>query len=130
MPCSGGSVGVILNSREDWAPSVDPSTKIEEEAPEFSVKIKGRRDDDTLDLRQPSQADWIRQYMEQQQEVQREAALAFLHTASPFSNPSFRIEILKYMPFNSSQMLKLSPFQFDLLLTTYRLKMLGSITFH
>ncbi|KAL4654864.1 hypothetical protein ACB092_01G411400 [Castanea dentata] len=64
----GGSVGVILNSREDWAPSVDLSTKIEEEAPEFSVKIKGRRDDDTLDLRQPSQADWIRQYMEQQQE--------------------------------------------------------------
>uniref|UniRef100_A0A7N2R0F2 ATP-dependent RNA helicase DHX29-like UBA domain-containing protein n=1 Tax=Quercus lobata TaxID=97700 RepID=A0A7N2R0F2_QUELO len=65
----GGSVGVILNSREDWAPSVDPLTKIEEEAPEFSVKIKGRRDDDTLDLRQPSQADWIRQYMEQQQEI-------------------------------------------------------------
>nr|POE98526.1 dexh-box atp-dependent rna helicase dexh7, chloroplastic [Quercus suber] len=64
----GGSVGVILNSREDWAPSVEPLTKIEEEAPEFSVKIKGRRDDDTLDLRQPSQADWIRQYMEQQQE--------------------------------------------------------------
>jgi ATP-dependent RNA helicase DHX29 len=50
---------------------VDPSTKIEEEAPVFSVKIKGRWDEDTLDSRQPSQADWIRQYMEQQQEVQR-----------------------------------------------------------
>lgn len=87
MPCSGGSVGVILNSREDWAPSVDPSTKIEEEAPEFSVKIKGRRDDDTLDLRQPSQADWIRQYMEQQQEVQREAAFGIFTHCFPFFNP-------------------------------------------
>jgi ATP-dependent RNA helicase DHX29 len=64
-----GSVGVILNSREDWTPSVDLSTQIKEEAPQFSVKIKGRWDDDTLDLHQPSQADWIRQYMEQQAEV-------------------------------------------------------------
>lgn len=37
-----------------------------------SVRIKGRwDDDDTLDSRQPSQADWIRQYMEQQEEVGR-----------------------------------------------------------
>ncbi|XP_041014528.1 DExH-box ATP-dependent RNA helicase DExH7, chloroplastic isoform X1 [Juglans microcarpa x Juglans regia] len=65
---SGGSVGVILNSREGWTPSADPSTEFKEESPEISIKIKGRWDDDTLDSRQPSQANWIRQYVEQQQE--------------------------------------------------------------
>lgn len=72
-----GSVGVILNSREDWTPSVDPSTELKEEVPEISVKIKGRWDDDTLDSRQPSQANWIRQYVEQQQEVRRHITLAY-----------------------------------------------------
>ncbi|KAB1225897.1 ATP-dependent RNA helicase DHX36 [Morella rubra] len=68
LQTNAGSVGVIFNSREDWTPSVDTSTEIKEEAPELSVKIKSRWDDDTLDSRQPSQADWIRQYVEQQQE--------------------------------------------------------------
>lgn len=83
-----GSVGVIFNSREDWTPSVDTSTEIKEEAPELSVKIKGRWDDDTLDSRQPSQADWIRQYVEQQQEVHRQITSAYIpppphHTHTP-----------------------------------------------
>ncbi|KAJ7968010.1 ATP-dependent RNA helicase [Quillaja saponaria] len=67
-PNEGGSVGVILNEREDWIPSADPSSKAEGEAPEFSVRIKGQRYDNTLYSCQPSQADWIRQYMEQQEE--------------------------------------------------------------
>ncbi|KAF7842782.1 DExH-box ATP-dependent RNA helicase DExH7, chloroplastic isoform X1 [Senna tora] len=64
----GGSVGVILNERDDWTPSGDSSTTTKQETPEFAVKIKRQWDDDTLDSRQPSQADWIRQYMEQQEE--------------------------------------------------------------
>ena len=36
--------------------------------PELSVKIKRQWDDETLDSRQPSQANWIRQYMEQEEE--------------------------------------------------------------
>lgn len=66
---SGGSVGVILNERDDRSPSVEPSITTEEETPDFSVRIKRQWDDDTLDSCQPSQADWIRQYMEQQEEV-------------------------------------------------------------
>ncbi|XP_028762861.1 DExH-box ATP-dependent RNA helicase DExH7, chloroplastic isoform X2 [Neltuma alba] len=64
----GGSVGVILNQRDDGIPSVDESITTKEESPEFSVIVKKQWDDDTLDSRQPSQADWIRQYVEQQEE--------------------------------------------------------------
>ncbi|KAK9286820.1 hypothetical protein L1049_015225 [Liquidambar formosana] len=67
-PNEGGSVSVISTAREDWTASVDSSVQIEEETPEMPVRIKGRWDDDTLDSRQPSQADWIRQYVEQQEE--------------------------------------------------------------
>lgn len=35
----------------------------------ISIRIKGQRDDDSLDLHQQSQADWIRQYVAQQEEV-------------------------------------------------------------
>ncbi|KAL6297594.1 hypothetical protein ACE6H2_005736 [Prunus campanulata] len=64
----GGSVGIILTSRDDWTPSVDTSTKIDEDAPGISVRTKGQWDDKTLDSFQPSQADWIKQYVEQQEE--------------------------------------------------------------
>ncbi|KAJ9158973.1 hypothetical protein P3X46_024509 [Hevea brasiliensis] len=63
-----GSVSVVSTARGDQTPSVNP-TKTEEDVQPVSVRIKGRwDDDDTLDSRQPSQADWIRQYMEQQEE--------------------------------------------------------------
>ncbi|CAK9165421.1 unnamed protein product [Ilex paraguariensis] len=68
----GGSVGIISTAREDWNPSADESAETKNELPEVSVKIKGRWDDDTLDSRQPSQADWILQYMEQQEEDEYE----------------------------------------------------------
>lgn len=66
---SGGSVGIILTSRDDWTPSVDTSTKIDEDAPGISIRTKGQREDKILDSFQPSQADWIKQYVEQQEEV-------------------------------------------------------------
>ncbi|KAL7205791.1 hypothetical protein ACSBR2_018665 [Camellia fascicularis] len=64
----GGAVSIISTAREDWSPVVDSSDKIEEETPKISVRIKGRSDDDTLNSFQRSQADWIRQYVEQQEE--------------------------------------------------------------
>lgn len=100
-----GSVGVIFNSREDWTPSVDTSTEIKEEAPELSVKIKGRWDDDTLDSRQPSQADWIRQYVEQQQEVQKQITSAYIPPPHTTHTPPRKIKEKKiYAP---NKMLKL-----------------------
>ncbi|XP_028086620.1 DExH-box ATP-dependent RNA helicase DExH7, chloroplastic-like isoform X1 [Camellia sinensis] len=64
----GGAVSIISTARDDWSPVVDSSDKIEEETPKNSVRIKGRSDDDTLNSFQRSQADWIRQYVEQQEE--------------------------------------------------------------
>ncbi|KAF6147856.1 hypothetical protein GIB67_014436 [Kingdonia uniflora] len=64
----GGSISIISTAREDWAPSATASKENEEQEHSVSVKIKERKDDATLDLRQPSQADWIRRYMEQQDE--------------------------------------------------------------
>ncbi|XP_028113069.1 DExH-box ATP-dependent RNA helicase DExH7, chloroplastic isoform X2 [Camellia sinensis] len=64
----GGAVSIISTARDDWSPVVDSSDKNEEETPKISVRIKGRSDDDTLNSFQQSQADWIRQYVEQQEE--------------------------------------------------------------
>ncbi|KAL5182262.1 DExH-box ATP-dependent RNA helicase DExH7, chloroplastic [Glycine soja] len=66
----GGSVGVISNQ-----PAVDAaSITIEEEAPESPVLIRRQwKNDDTLDSRLTSQADWIRQYVEQQEEDESES---------------------------------------------------------
>lgn len=65
----GGSVGVLSTAREDWSPPIDSLPAIEDERPEVSVKIKERHNDDSLGSCQQSQADWIRQYVEQQLEV-------------------------------------------------------------
>lgn len=65
-----GSVGVISTAREDWVSSKDSLPGPVEVKEQGALKIKERRDDDaTLDSIQHSQADWIRQYMEQQEEV-------------------------------------------------------------
>ncbi|GFY88556.1 RNA helicase family protein [Actinidia rufa] len=68
----GGAVGIVSTAREDWSPSVDSSAKIQEETPEITFRIKGHSEDDTLDPCQPSQADWIRKYMEEQEEDESE----------------------------------------------------------
>lgn len=66
---AAGSVGVILTAREDWTPSVKPSHEGNDDEPGISIRTKGRQDDETLDSCQPSQADWIKRYVEQQEEV-------------------------------------------------------------
>ncbi|KAJ6928032.1 DExH-box ATP-dependent RNA helicase DExH7 [Populus alba x Populus x berolinensis] len=70
-----GSVSVVSTAREDWVPYVDSSRRIEgeEEQQRVLVRTKARWDEEdgdgnVLDFRQPSQADWIRQYVEQQEE--------------------------------------------------------------
>nr|XP_027190710.1 DExH-box ATP-dependent RNA helicase DExH7, chloroplastic isoform X2 [Cicer arietinum] len=63
-----GSVGVILNQQDNSIPLVDPSSTTKENALESPVLIKRQLNDDTLDSCHSSQADWIRQYVEQQEE--------------------------------------------------------------
>ncbi|GJX01404.1 hypothetical protein Tco_0185317 [Tanacetum coccineum] len=69
----GGSVGIISTVRDDWAPLPDSPVATQHEMPEVSIKSKGQRKVDTLDTFQQSQADWIRQYMEQQEEDEYES---------------------------------------------------------
>ncbi|KAL8528983.1 hypothetical protein ACS0TY_006448 [Phlomoides rotata] len=64
----GGSVSVISTARGDWVSSKDSLAHIVEEKEQIVLKIKEQRDDETLDSNQASQAQWIRQYMEQQEE--------------------------------------------------------------
>ncbi|KAF9608520.1 hypothetical protein IFM89_009886 [Coptis chinensis] len=69
----GACISIISTAREDWVPPIhDPVIQDEGKVAEVSYKIKARVDEDTLDVRQPSQADWIRQYMEQQEEEEDE----------------------------------------------------------
>ncbi|KAH9751108.1 DExH-box ATP-dependent RNA helicase DExH7 [Citrus sinensis] len=68
----GASVGVLSVARDDWTPSAVSSTSTNEETQNISVRIKGRQDDNNLGSLQRSQADWIRQYMEQQEEDEDE----------------------------------------------------------
>lgn len=63
----GGSVNVILASRKIYTPLLDSPTKIREDGEEIFVRAKGQHQEDTLDSCQPSQADWIRQYLERQE---------------------------------------------------------------
>ncbi|KAK5841973.1 DExH-box ATP-dependent RNA helicase DExH7, chloroplastic [Gossypium arboreum] len=64
----GGSISVISVEKEDWTPLVDASTRIKENLHGLSVRTKSSEDENSLNMCQPSQADWIRQYMEQQEE--------------------------------------------------------------
>ncbi|RID44875.1 hypothetical protein BRARA_I01640 [Brassica rapa] len=73
FPTGGGSVGVILTSREDWNEPSDSSVELKQEEPEVLVKVKGKQDEDTLRSDQSSQADWIRQYMRRQEEEELES---------------------------------------------------------
>nr|XP_043628822.1 DExH-box ATP-dependent RNA helicase DExH7, chloroplastic [Erigeron canadensis] len=68
LPDDGGSVGVISTARDDWAPALHSAVATENEKPDISIKSIEQRKVDTLDTFQQSQADWIRQYMEQQEE--------------------------------------------------------------
>lgn len=66
-----GSISIISTARADWAPSQPPLTEVDDQILGVSIRTKGSRGDDVMDLGKPSQADWIRQYMKQQEEVLR-----------------------------------------------------------
>ncbi|XP_055816324.1 DExH-box ATP-dependent RNA helicase DExH7, chloroplastic-like isoform X1 [Solanum dulcamara] len=70
-----GSVGIISTAREDWVPSADSSVAEvkDEKIPKVSVLPKGRSDSESLRTVERAQADWIRQYMEQQEEDEAES---------------------------------------------------------
>ncbi|CAE5962523.1 unnamed protein product [Arabidopsis arenosa] len=73
FPSTGGSVGVISTSRDDWNDSTESSVQVEEEEPVVLVRVKGKQDEeDTLNSGKSSQADWIRQYMMRQEEEELE----------------------------------------------------------
>ncbi|XP_071736859.1 DExH-box ATP-dependent RNA helicase DExH7, chloroplastic [Rutidosis leptorrhynchoides] len=73
LPDDGGSVGIISTARDDWVPLSNSSVATEDEMPEVSIKSVVQRKVDTLDSFQQSQADWIRQYMQQQEEEEYES---------------------------------------------------------
>ncbi|VVA94126.1 unnamed protein product [Arabis nemorensis] len=73
FPAGGGSVGVILTSREDWNDFSDSSVQLKQEVSEVLVNVKAKQDEDTLSSGQSSQADWIRQYMKRQEEEEWES---------------------------------------------------------
>lgn len=66
---NAGSVGILSIAQEDWKPSEDSSLDTKDEMSKVSIQVKARREADALDTLQPSQADWIRQYVQQQEEV-------------------------------------------------------------
>ncbi|XP_027773875.1 DExH-box ATP-dependent RNA helicase DExH7, chloroplastic isoform X2 [Solanum pennellii] len=70
-----GSVGIISTARQDWVPSADSSVAEvkDENIPTVSVVPKGRSDSESLRTVERAQADWIRQYMEQQEEDEAES---------------------------------------------------------
>ncbi|CAN6485774.1 unnamed protein product [Victoria cruziana] len=63
--CLEGSVNVVSMAQADWVPSCRSVEA--EEALVVPIRVKGRESDND-DLLQVSQADWIRQYVQQQEE--------------------------------------------------------------
>ncbi|KAG6398660.1 hypothetical protein SASPL_140127 [Salvia splendens] len=68
LSTSIGSVGVISTAREDWVSSKESIPGPVEVKEQGTLMVKELRDDATLDSVQHSQANWIRQYMERQEE--------------------------------------------------------------
>ncbi|KAK4804565.1 hypothetical protein SAY86_004382 [Trapa natans] len=64
---TGGTINVLVSAREDWTPE-DSSSRVTEEVHGFSARIKEQSKDDALDSDRQLQADWIRQYMENQED--------------------------------------------------------------
>lgn len=62
-----------MTARDDWTPSEDSSSNIFEDEPRISIKTKAKENDESLDSCQQSQADWIKRYVEQQEEVLTES---------------------------------------------------------
>lgn len=60
---------MVSTAQENWISSIDTTARSQDEVLEYSIITRSRHDDDSLDLHEPSQADWIRQYMEKEEEV-------------------------------------------------------------
>ncbi|KAL8151665.1 hypothetical protein V2J09_021473 [Rumex salicifolius] len=73
MHINDGSVGVLSTARDDWTPAQDTSRRVGGEVCETAVQVKRSWDDESLNSHQPSQADWIRQYMEKEEENESES---------------------------------------------------------
>ncbi|KAK9167703.1 hypothetical protein Scep_002894 [Stephania cephalantha] len=71
-------VGVISTAREGWVPSADHS-KPDTQVPMTSIPVRKREDSGTLELRERAQADWILQYVEQQEEDEWETLASDLN---------------------------------------------------
>ncbi|VVA94125.1 unnamed protein product [Arabis nemorensis] len=79
---------VISTSRKDWNEDGESSVQLKEEEPEVLVRVKGKRDEeDTLSSCQPSQADWIRQYMRRLEEEDLESSDDDIGSSREVSNP-------------------------------------------
>ncbi|XP_057251460.1 DExH-box ATP-dependent RNA helicase DExH7, chloroplastic isoform X4 [Beta vulgaris subsp. vulgaris] len=70
---TGGSISVVSTAQENWISSIDTTARSQDEVLEYSIITRSRHDDDSLDLHEPSQADWIRQYMEKEEEMESES---------------------------------------------------------
>ncbi|KAG0492302.1 hypothetical protein HPP92_005700 [Vanilla planifolia] len=66
------SVRIISTAREDWAPAERSTVELEEGAFGASYRVKGKKDEFSLDCGKSSQVEWIRQYLEQQDQKEEE----------------------------------------------------------
>jgi len=65
-----GSVKVLSTAKDSWVPQSREPEEVKVSTEGLEVRIGGRRDENvSLDDGRSSQAAWIRQYMEQQEEV-------------------------------------------------------------
>lgn len=65
-----GSVKVLSTAKDNWVPQSREPEEVKVSTEGLKVRIGGRRDENvSLDDGRLSQAAWIRQYMEQQEEV-------------------------------------------------------------
>jgi len=65
-----GSVKVLSTAKDNWVPQSREPEEVKVSTEGLEVRIGGRKDENvSLDDGRSSQAAWIRQYMEQQEEV-------------------------------------------------------------
>jgi ATP-dependent RNA helicase DHX29 len=65
-----GSVKVLSTAKDNWVPQSHEPEEVKRKTEGLETKIVSRREEDvSLDDGRSSQAEWIRQYMERQEEV-------------------------------------------------------------
>lgn len=81
LSCNTGGSVRILQTAQKHCPSMGvQSSKDEDGDRDVPVILSRRKDDDKLDRFQSSQAEWIKQYVEQQEEVRQEVLLMLTST--------------------------------------------------